>query len=168
MKPLCHHVARATVTYQQNMVIPVSLHNIPFHLHHSYASLTGYCEQTTYSGQWHNRLAIIEDVISTTHLLLCKNMNVWWVGWFAHQGSKAGWRLAWLLMGPLSPVIPEPRFWLPLSWKELSGLGEGTVTETRKSKHRGNKGKMKTIWLNHLNRTAHMKHQGTRFRKGDL
>ena len=45
-----------------------------------------------------------------------------------HQGSNAGWRLEWFVP---SPDMPEPRLWPRLSWKELSGRGEGTVQQTQ-------------------------------------
>lgn len=48
-----------------------------------------------------------------------------------YQGSNAGWRLEWFVKPVPSPDRPEPRLWPLLSWKELSGRGEGTVQQTQ-------------------------------------
>lgn len=48
-----------------------------------------------------------------------------------YQGSNAGWRLEWFVKPVPSPEWPEPRLWPLLSWKELSGRGEGTVQQTQ-------------------------------------
>lgn len=48
-----------------------------------------------------------------------------------YQGSNPGWRLEWFVKPVPSEDRPELRLWPLLSWKELSGRGEGTVQQTQ-------------------------------------
>lgn len=49
-----------------------------------------------------------------------------------YQGSNPGWRLEWLVTP--SEESPELRLWPLLSWKELSGRGEGTVGQNTRQR----------------------------------
>ena len=49
-----------------------------------------------------------------------------------YQGSNPGWRLEWFDRPEPSEDRPGPRLWPLLSWKELSGRGEGTVQQTQR------------------------------------
>lgn len=67
------------------------------------------------------------------HLKLCKYIysQVWNIYTVmltvrTHQGSKFVWRLEWLAMAALSADTGGTLLWAALSWKELSGRGEGT------------------------------------------
>lgn len=58
-----------------------------------------------------------------------------------YQGSNPGWRLEWLVTP--SEESPELRLWPLLSWKELSGRGEGTVGQNTRQRLRATRNELK-------------------------
>lgn len=81
----------------------------------------------------------LQNVLQKVHTLILPNQHTsamnsvhWkWGEWAAHQGSKVVCRLEWLFMAPLSAAAAGPLLWTLLSWKELSGRGEGTIEQSR-------------------------------------
>lgn len=109
-------------------------------------------------GVQHNRVWASPLSKSAWRYFKCTSFFFFWFKFSNHQGSNPGCRFEWFVSLVPSEDKPESRLWPLLSWKELSGRGEGTVQQTQHIFRKSSIWNKKTqfCWLSTANRKQYL------------